>query len=382
MPDQQHRITFPDISSRAFEHPADRSALVALRSLSGFDTVLKTLSGLFRERQHRLLYLASAIKVDERQFAGVNALLTEVVGVLDAPARPELFVVQDPRVNAITMGMDEPFIVLTTGMVDLMDTDELRFVIGHEVGHAMSGHSVYRTMLHHLLNLVGAFSWMPIGSWGLRALVASLNEWARKSELSGDRAGLLAGQDEQAALRVMMKLAGGPKLAEMNTEAFLEQAAEYESTGDLRDGLLKLINLEPQTHPFSVVRAAALKEWVDSGDYQRILAGNYPRRTDDKKATIGEEFAAAGKSYRKSFNESTDPLVSAVRNLGHDVGGVAQTVGKNIVDVVTGIWNRFDGRDESEPRTETTAETGSTGAAESGPAEGGESTEGGDPKDN
>ena len=382
MPDQQHRITFPDISSRAFEHPADRSALVALRSLSGFDTVLKTLSGLFRERQHRLLYLASAIKVDERQFAGVNALLTEVVGVLDAPARPELFVVQDPRVNAITMGMDEPFIVLTTGMVDLMDTDELRFVVGHEVGHAMSGHSVYRTMLHHLLNLVGAFSWMPIGSWGLRALVASLNEWARKSELSGDRAGLLAGQDEQAALRVMMKLAGGPKLAEMNTEAFLEQAAEYESTGDLRDGLLKLINLEPQTHPFSVVRAAALKEWVDSGDYQRILAGNYPHRTDDKKATIGEEFAAAGKSYRKSFNESTDPLVSAVRNLGHDVGGVAQTVGKNIVDVVTGIWNRFDGRDESEPRTETTAETGSTGAAESGPAEGGESTEGGDPKDN
>lgn len=382
MPDQQHRITFPDISSRAFEHPADRSALVALRSLSGFDTVLKTLSGLFRERQHRLLYLASAIKVDERQFAGVNSVLTQAVDVLDAPARPELFVIQDPRANAITMGMDEPFIVLTTGMLDLVSEDELPFVVGHELGHAMSGHSVYRTMLYHLLNLAGAFSWLPVGSWGLRGLIAALNEWARKSELSADRAGLLASQDEQAALRVMMKLAGGPRLAEMDTEAFLAQAAEYESTGDLRDGLLKLINLEPQSHPFSVVRAAALKEWVDSGDYQRILAGNYPRRSDDKKATIGEEFSAAGKSYRKSFNESTDPLVTAVRNLGHDVGGVAQTVGKNIVDVVTNIWSRFDNRDdEPEPRTETTAEAGptdGTGAEGTDP----EASSGGDPKDN
>lgn len=356
-------ITFPDISSRAFEHPADRSALVALRSLSGFDTVLKTLSGLFRERQHRLLYLASAVRVSDKQFPEVNRAFDEVVRVLDAPRRPELFIEQNPRVNAITMGMDEPFIVISTGLLDLMDPAELSFVLGHELGHAMSGHSVYRSMLHHLMNLAGAFSWMPVGSWGLRAVVAALNEWARKSELSGDRAGLLATQDQDAALRVMMKLAGGTRLSEMDPEAFLAQAAEYDSTGDLRDGVIKLMNLEPQSHPFSVVRAADLRAWVESGEYQRILDGTYPRREDDPKASIGEEFSSAAKSYRKSFNESKDPLITTVRNLGSDVGAAAQTVGRNIADVVTNLWNRFDQRsepeDQAEPEdTETTAEDG------------------------
>ncbi len=86
------RITLPDISSRAWEHPADRVALTALRRLKGFDQVLKVLSAMLRERQHRLLYLASAAKVGPRQFADLDALLDECVDVLDAPDRPEMFV--------------------------------------------------------------------------------------------------------------------------------------------------------------------------------------------------------------------------------------------------------------------------------------------------
>ncbi|UUZ61371.1 hypothetical protein [Nocardioides sp. B-3] len=72
------RVRLPGVSSRAWEHPADRGALVALRKLKGFDTVLKTLSGLINERQWRLLLLGSAVRVDERQFPVLNRLLGDV----------------------------------------------------------------------------------------------------------------------------------------------------------------------------------------------------------------------------------------------------------------------------------------------------------------
>ncbi len=236
------RTAFPGISSRAWEHPADRTALTALRRLKGFDQILKVLSSMLRERQHRLLYLASAARVGPRQFADLDALLDECAFVLDASIRPELFVQQSPVANAYTIGMDTPFIVITSGLYDLMDHDEMRCVIGHELGHALSGHAVYRTMLMHLLRLAKTFGFIPLGGWALRAIVAGLMEWQRKSELSGDRAGLLCAQDFDAAIRVEMKLAGGNRVDKLDTQAFLAQAAEYDRTGDMRDGLLKLLN--------------------------------------------------------------------------------------------------------------------------------------------
>ena len=119
------RAVFPGISSRAWEHPADRTALTALRRLKGFDQILKVLSSMLRERQHRLLYLASAAKVGPRQFTDLDAPPDDCVQVLDSPVRPELFVTQTPIANAYTIGMDTPFIVVTSGMYDLMTHDEI-----------------------------------------------------------------------------------------------------------------------------------------------------------------------------------------------------------------------------------------------------------------
>ncbi|MCP2297387.1 Zn-dependent protease with chaperone function [Nocardia amikacinitolerans] len=335
------RTRLPGISTRAWEHPADRTALVALRSLAGFDTVLRTLSGLLQERQHRLLYLATAVRVDERQFRTLHDLRTDCVEILDARTTPEMFVLQSPHVNAFTIGMDRPFIVLTTALIDLMDTEELRFVVGHELGHALSGHAVYRTMLMHLLRLSASVGWMPVGGWALRAIVAALMEWSRKSELSGDRAGLLCGQDVEASVRVHMKTAGGAWVREMNHGAFLAQADDYERSGDLRDGVLKLLNLELQSHPFSVLRAAELRRWIQSGEYNRVLAGDYPRREHDKTASISAEIREAARAYRQNFDQSEDPLVRTVRNLGRDVGAAVGTVGQEVGETVSKIGKRL-----------------------------------------
>ncbi len=319
------RNTFPGISSRAWEHPADRTALSALRRLKGFDQVLKLMSGMLRERQHRLLYLASAARVGPRQFADLDTLLDECVDVLDAPVKPELYVLQSPTADAFTIGMDNPFIVIGSGLYDLMTHEEMRFVVGHELGHALSGHAVYRTMMMHLMRLARSFGVVPVGGWALRAIVAALMEWQRKSELSGDRAGLLCCQDVDAAIRVEMKLAGGSRLDKLDSEAFMAQAREYERTGDMRDGLLKLLNLELQTHPFSVLRAAALTDWVDTGGYAKVMSGDYPRRVDDDKAPFSDDVGAAARHYKDGFDQSDDPLIRGIRD---GLGGIVDGVGR------------------------------------------------------
>ena len=316
------RATLTGISSRAWEHPADQGALVALRRLKGFDTVLRTMSGLFNERAVRLAYLGSSVRVDERQFPALHYALSDVARVLDAVEVPELFVRANPGFNALTIGMNKPFIVLDSGLVDLLDEEELRFVVAHELGHALSGHAVYQTLLQRLIQVTGVLSSLPLGGLGVRAIVAALYEWSRKSELSADRAGLLATQDPAVALRVHMQVASGGHLDDLDTTSFLAQGQEYLEADDVRDSVLKMLLVENRSHPFAVVRAAEMRRWVDSGAYTRILSGDYPRRDDDAAAKVSDAARAAAASYSDSFRSSQD----AVGRLVHDLAGVAGSV--------------------------------------------------------
>ncbi|MFD0852324.1 M48 family metallopeptidase, partial [Actinomadura adrarensis] len=194
-----------------YEHPADRSALVALRSLTGFDTVLRRLSGLFNERALRLMFLGGTVRVGEDQFHHLYDMTRDACYILDMPEVPEVYVRQDPTPNAMALGSDHPFIVINTGLLDLLDDEETRFVVGHEVGHILSGHAVYQTMMQILLRLGTRLAWLPLGNIAIGAIIIGLKEWFRKAELSSDRAGLLTGQDVDAAKRTMMKLAGGTR---------------------------------------------------------------------------------------------------------------------------------------------------------------------------
>jgi Zn-dependent protease with chaperone function len=301
------RVRLTGISSRAYEHPADRSALVALRKLSGFDTLLKKLFGLFNERAFRLTYLAGSVRVSERQFPHIHEMVRDGAYILDLPEVPECYVLQSPLVNAMALG--------NSAMVELYDPEELRWVVGHELGHILSGHAVYRTMLLFLIQLAARIAWMPIGYIGLRGIIWGLEEWFRKSELSCDRAGLLAGQDVDAARRALMKLAGGAQLSELNPDAFREQAHEYDAVPDLRDSILKLLQLQGNTHPFAVVRFSELDYWATHGEYERILGGDYPRRDNDTSASVGEEVKNAAKSYQDSWSRSQDPLIGIFRGV-------------------------------------------------------------------
>jgi Zn-dependent protease with chaperone function len=366
----RQRVTLTGISSRAWEHPADRGALTALRELRGFDEILKMFSGLWNERAWRLQYLGGAIRADHRQHPRVHRIFAEAGATLDIAELPELYIEFSSNINASCVGMAKPFIVVSSRAVELFNEEELRFILGHELGHMMSGHAVYRTMMMILTRMATNLAWLPVGSIALRAIIAALMEWWRKAELSADRAGLLACQDPSAALRAHMKLAGGGDLSEIDTAAFLEQAAEYDRSGDLRDSLIKLRMLAMRTHPLPVARSAELRRWTDSGAYQRILAGTYPRRDDDQGASIGADVKAAAEEYRQAFSRSQDPLVGLLRRLGDGASGVGEWVGAGVGRVRDWTGRATSAARQSAPRP---------GGTPAGPEQGATPTNGDDP---
>lgn len=124
-------------------------------------------------------------------------------------------------------------------------------------------------------------------------------------------------------LRVHASMAGAQDPDEMDVSAFLDQAEEYESSGDVRDSLIKILQISGQSHPLAALRAAELQRWAAGPEYAAILAGDYPRRSEDKLAPLSEDVKAAASSYRDNFTTSGDPLFKVVGR----VGSVAGTVG-------------------------------------------------------
>jgi hypothetical protein len=124
-----------------------------------------------------------------------------------------------------------------------------------------------------------------------------------------------------------MKLAGGAHLHEMNPMAFIDQGREYESTGDVRESLLRFSLLTERTHPFPALRALDLTRWVDSGAYSRILTGDYPRRDEDDSASARQAAKDAVGSYNEGIKTSTDPLMGTVRDFLREAGSVGDRLG-------------------------------------------------------
>lgn len=299
------------IAPVSWEHPADRAALNTLRALPGFDDVLRKVMGLIGERGVRQMFTANAVRVSTRQRPQLNALYDEVLHTMDWPEHPDLFVSQTPIANAMAVGFDKPFIVINSGAIDLLDWDERRVLLGHELGHVMSGHSTYTTLAQLILRL--GFSNIP--GLGLIALPIQLAllEWARKAELSSDRAGLLATQDPIASMRLFLKFAGGVTTDdESNLDEFLTQAQEYEVGGGALDAIFRVLNVAWATHPFNTVRAAELQRWIQGGAYDRIVNGDYPRRGENDRP-LSDDYAEAAGYYRGEAQTAVDQVKDALR---------------------------------------------------------------------
>jgi len=318
LPATRPRQTFPQISGVAWEHPADRAALQALRAVPGVDEVIrKILALLGGERGIRLLFQGNAVRIGPAQFPRLWHLHTEVCTTFDWPDVPELYVSQTPFFNAGAYGVDTPFIVIHSAALEVLDDDELRVLLSHEMGHVMSGHALYRTIAA-VLAIISLGALPMLASLVVLPVRLAFLEWSRKSELSADRAGLLGAQDIVVAQRVDMKMAGGGRgegfAGQMNVDAFMQQAHEYAASGEGLDVVYKVLSTLALTHPMHTVRAAELQRWVASGEYDRILRGEYPRRgPETTERPLKDDLTAAGNYYAGEARELATQVADAAR---------------------------------------------------------------------
>jgi Zn-dependent protease with chaperone function len=320
------RKSFPSISPAAYEHPADRAALSAFKALPGASELVKRLVGSTVERSFRLSFLGGAARASSGQFPRVYGLVQEAARVLDVSPVPEAFVRLSPEPEASVFGVQEPFILLSSTALDLWNEEELLSVIGHEMGHILSGHTVYKTLFDLIVKLSASLGGSSlIGAATLATLRSALAEWNRKSELTADRAGLLVVQEPTAVYRALMKSAAGPRIGEMDLNEFFRQARDYDASAQGLDSLLKFLDVVADTHPLSSIRMVALQEWEKSGAYESILGGQYQRRgesSSEKDPDLAQRLKEARDSYAQDFASSQDPLSQAAGKVMDALGGM------------------------------------------------------------
>jgi Zn-dependent protease with chaperone function len=308
---------YDQISAKAFEHPADRAATSALHSVPLLDTVIKRLIDLGHEKRLRQVVLGNAIKIGPEQLEEVWRRYVQAATILDLPRVPDLYVYNQAEVNAMTLGANRPIVVANSSLISGYTIDEVQTVLAHEAGHVLSEHYYYTTALILLGQFInGALPKSLLLGLPAKAIYYALLEWARAAELSADRAAALVRADPLDPCRVLMRLAGGA-LKDMNFEAFLKQATEYHGEDDLFSRHARFWAELRLSHPFAVRRVRELVEWVQSGEYDRIRSGSYPRRGQEPPPS--EEFEAAVATYRAKFASFLERTAGDVQRLGRQL---------------------------------------------------------------
>lgn len=269
---------FADLSKHEYVHPLDSKALAALRAIPGIDTALKKLLAVTGESAIRVMFMASAVKVTPKQCPDLYAKLQIACTTLGVDM-PELYVQQNPIVNAFTGGVEKPIIVLHSSLIERLNDEETLAVIAHEVGHIHAEHVLYLTAARLLEAIANASVARLIpGAEIVKFLISAgissaLLAWARRAELSCDRAALLVTQDPHVIGRTMMKLCGGTFASKIDYDLFLEQAREFQKNYDEKklDKFWADILNAGLSHPFPVWRVAEILKWVDEGEYADLM---------------------------------------------------------------------------------------------------------------
>lgn len=288
--------TYTGISSEAFRHPLDRQAEQALRSVPGFDLVARKFVEFVYERPQLVYLTGNNIQAGPRQYSTIYRMFRECVRDLDIYPEPTLFVAQNPQANSYALGQEHPYVVINSGILDLLNEAEIRSVLAHELGHIKCGHTILIQMAMWAMNAASILGELTLGLGNIvsSGLVFAFYEWRRKAELSSDRASLLVMDDVNLVMHSMMKVAGGSvKYAhECSLDEFLRQSERYKELD--QDGLNQVYKFLLyngsqgilQSHPFPVERLHYLQEWANSAEYHQIRSGNYRRATAEGAVNV------------------------------------------------------------------------------------------------
>ncbi|GCL36257.1 peptidase M48 [Sphaerospermopsis reniformis] len=291
--------TYKGISSEAFRHPLDRQAEEALRSLPGFDLIARKFVEFVYERPQLIYLMGNNIQVGPRQYSTIYQMFRECVRDLDIYPEPALFISQNPQANSYALGQENPYIVVNTGILDLLNEAEIRTVLAHELGHIKCGHTILIQMAMWAMSAASTIGELTFGLGNLvtQALIFAFFEWRRKAELSADRAALLVMDDLNTVISTMMKISGGSnKYAhECSLQEFIQQSEKYQTLDDNRlNQVYKFLMYNGaqgmmMSHPFPVDRVHYLRTWAVSEEYQQIKQGNYQKTPSEGAVNVKVE---------------------------------------------------------------------------------------------
>lgn len=281
------------IKPAEFVHPEDAAALRTLESIPGFPALVKKILSLGFEQLQYGLNMATAIRLSPTQLPKLYNHLPPICKKLGI-AEPEFYLQMDPNPNAWTFGDTKIYITITSGLVELLNDEELDAVIAHECGHILCRHVLYHSIASYLL--LGADALGILGALTVPIQYAILY-WQRQSELSCDRCASIVTSPEVVA-RSMARLSGGPKVITntLNMEEWARQADRYDAIKN--DGLwnktLQLSVTLGQSHPFSAVRVREILKWGKSPQYKNLMERldiNSSSKTCDKcKSAVSSEW--------------------------------------------------------------------------------------------
>jgi Zn-dependent protease with chaperone function len=258
----------PDFNPKDYMHPFDSSALYKLKKIPGLQLITSKVMEYSYEKIVRVNNLSDNIRVSDKTCKYINDMVINSARILHVQP-PKLYLNQNPTPNAYTTCVNEPIIVISSGLIELCDDDELYAVIAHEMGHIKCEHVLYHMIADLVCNFPSLFGTTEFITFGLKF---ALLEWSRKSELTADRFAYIVTKDKEKIISLLMKLAGGSsKLMSMiSYDEFLDQHKDWSSLMEnFTDKMIERAFTITRTHPLPIIRAYEFEKWV--GDINKNI---------------------------------------------------------------------------------------------------------------
>ena len=261
------------LTANDYQHPKDAQALKTLKETKGIKKLVDKFYDMGIERLIKLEYTGSGIKASAKSFPQLHKCLVNACEVLNVDVLPELYIQRSEDLQAITLGVEQPIIVLTSESVNNLSPEEILFLLGKEVAHIQSNHILYQEIGFIFPQLIDTLSYVTFGLSGLISggLRYALFYWAQMADYTADRGGLLACQDSHVAKMMFAKMAGLPERhwGTYDVTDLESQAKEFEGFNEKTFD--KFMRFVYGNNLWAIARAQELISWIDSGDYLKLL---------------------------------------------------------------------------------------------------------------